>query len=302
MRKRLVFRADDVGYTEAFDLGAFKAFDEGIATSADVMLDSPHTVEALRMLKERPWISIGWHRHLWESPVLPKEEIPHMADDEGRFVWRHRKTYLMNEVPYDEAYREFKAEVERCIAVYGKAPDTAANVNTGREKNELEKAYLDILNEYGIAHSYDREGPSVPRDLVDPKYRNVDYCQVGFFNLSNQKRTDEERVKHNMNRFDLALFGDYHPLNHLKMVQWENDDQIWRIGGHPGFLDDHILQESTCTIHRVKDCIDCCCQEAKDYIIANKIELVNQRDAIYGTSEYQDHLKEINSPLWIGNM
>ncbi|MBR0138428.1 MAG: ChbG/HpnK family deacetylase [Erysipelotrichaceae bacterium] len=302
MRKRLVFRADDIGYTESFDLGAFKAIDEGYATSADVMLDSPHTVEALKMLKERPWISIGWHRHLWESPLLGKDDIPHMVDDEGRFVWRHRKSYLMNEVPYEEAFKEFKAEVERCIAVYGKAPDTAANVNTGREKNELEKAYVDVLDLFGIAHSYDREGPAVSRDLVDPKYRHVDYCQVGFFNLSNKPKTDEEKVRNNLNRFDLAKFRDYHPIENLKRVVWENDDQIWRIGGHPGYLDDHILLESTCSVHRVKDCIDCCSQEAKDYIIANKIELVNQRDAIYGTSEYQDHLKEINSPLWIGNM
>ena len=36
MRKRLVFRVDDVGYTPAYDMGAFKAFECGIASSADV--------------------------------------------------------------------------------------------------------------------------------------------------------------------------------------------------------------------------------------------------------------------------
>ena len=41
--------------------------------------------------------------------------------------------------------------------------------------------------------------------------------------------------------------------------------------------------------------------EFKEWIINNKIELISQRDAIYGTSEFQNHLKEINSPLWIGN-
>ena len=50
--KRLVYRADDIGYTLAFDLGAFKGMDEGIITSADVMLDSPHTEEALLWLKK----------------------------------------------------------------------------------------------------------------------------------------------------------------------------------------------------------------------------------------------------------
>ena len=41
MRKRLVFRCDDVGYTEAYDLGVFKVFDAGIGSSADSILRIP---------------------------------------------------------------------------------------------------------------------------------------------------------------------------------------------------------------------------------------------------------------------
>ena len=59
MRKRLVYRADDVGYTEAFDLGIYQAFDQGIASSADVMFDSPHTVQA-SVMAERS--SLDFHR------------------------------------------------------------------------------------------------------------------------------------------------------------------------------------------------------------------------------------------------
>ena len=45
----------------------------------------------------------------------------------------------------------------------------------------------------------------------------------------------------------------------------------------------------------------CMSEEYKNWIIENKIELVNQRDVLYGTNEFQDHLKAIGSPLWIGN-
>ena len=68
MRKRLVFRVDDIGYTPAYDMGVFKVLEAGIGSSADVMFDSPDTVEALKKLKDMPWLSVGWHRHLWESP------------------------------------------------------------------------------------------------------------------------------------------------------------------------------------------------------------------------------------------
>ena len=51
MRKRLVYRADDIGYTKAFNDGAFKAIEEGIVTSADIMLDTPGTIDALERIK-----------------------------------------------------------------------------------------------------------------------------------------------------------------------------------------------------------------------------------------------------------
>ena len=90
MRKRLVFRVDDVGYTPAYDMGAFKAFECGIASSADVMFHSPDTIAAFNWLKDKPWLSIGWHRHLSESPVLPPEEVPSLVNEKGRFKWGHR--------------------------------------------------------------------------------------------------------------------------------------------------------------------------------------------------------------------
>lgn len=85
MRKRLIYRCDDVGYTESYDLGIFKVLEAGIGCSADVMFDAMHAKEALKKLKEMPWVSIGWHRHLWERPVLDAKEVPSLVDEIGRF-------------------------------------------------------------------------------------------------------------------------------------------------------------------------------------------------------------------------
>lgn len=62
-------------------------------------------------------------------------------------------------------------------------------------------------------------------------------------------------------------------------------------GWHPGYCDDHIMEESTCNLHRCKELQACTSEEYKNWIIENKIELVNQRDVLYGTNEFQDHLK-----------
>ena len=58
--RKMVVRADDVGYTDVCNIGTFETITNGIVTSADIMLDAPGTEDALKRLKELPWISIGW--------------------------------------------------------------------------------------------------------------------------------------------------------------------------------------------------------------------------------------------------
>ena len=61
MRKRLVFRVDDIGYTPAYDIGAFKVFECGIGTSADVMFDAKNTIENsidAELLRTRDYLNV----------------------------------------------------------------------------------------------------------------------------------------------------------------------------------------------------------------------------------------------------
>lgn len=289
MRKRLVYRADDIGYTLAFDLGIYRAFEEGIATSADVMFDSQHTVEALKWLKERPWISIGWHRHLWGWPVAGAENVPSMVNEQGKFKWRFDQS-LQNTVTYDDAYREFEAELALVKDVYGRYPDSAY---VRPQTNELERAYKDILEKYDIPRNFWTDSPKSAAQ-TDEKYKSL------HFNAWNDKKNPDARLVDKHIRYDLADFKNFDPLARIKQVEWESEDEIWRVGGHPGYVDDYILSESTHNIHRPKELQACIA--AKEWVIENKVELISQRDVFYGTNEFQDHLKEINSPLWIGNM
>ena len=49
----------------------------------------------------------------------------------------------------------------------------------------------------------------------------------------------------------------------------------------------------------MKDVEALCDERVIQWIIDNRIELVNHRDALYGTNEYQEHLKETGSPLYL---
>ena len=107
---KLIVRIDDIGYTDINNMGSFLAIHEGIATAADVMLDTPGTEDALRRLKECPWISVGWHTHFWGSPVLPAEQVPSLIQENGHFK---PDMYKQPDLNYDEAFAELEAEVLR---------------------------------------------------------------------------------------------------------------------------------------------------------------------------------------------
>lgn len=282
MRKRLIFRVDDLGYTEAYDRGAVRAFSEGIASSADIMLDSPHTVEILRWVKDKPWLSIGWHRHLWESPVLPPEEVPSLVKEDGRFKWGHRHPERMAEATYEDARKEFEAELALCKYVAGRQPDVAS---VHPSDIPLEHAFQDVLDAHGIVYGHYSTTP----DHRHPTQCAERYRSLKLFSANAFPPT-----------YDLSAFRDYDPLSTMTSLHW-HDDEVYFYGWHPGYCDEHIMAESTCNLHRCKELQAAISPALKDWVIREKIELVNQRDVLYGTSEFQDHLKAIHSPLWAGN-
>ena len=97
--RKLIIRTDDVGYTPVCNIGTFETYDRGYGTSADIMLESPGTVDALDRLKNYPWISVGWHTHFWNSAVLPVEKVKSLLIP-GTDRFRHD----LGDV--EEAYRE----------------------------------------------------------------------------------------------------------------------------------------------------------------------------------------------------
>ena len=287
MRKRLIYRCDDVGYTEAYDLGIYRVLDSGIGCSADVMLDSEHVKESLAWLKERPWLSVGWHRHLWERPVLPAEEVPSLVNEEGRFKWGHRRQDLMAEASYEDAYKEFKAEAELCREILGKYPDVASIRNTDIP---LEKAFKDIVEECGIVHSfYSMEG------FARNPHKTVPLEKYASLHIISDPGAISQSYK-------MEDWAQYDPYKGLMGIEWTENEEIYFYGWHPGYCDDHILAESSCSIHRIRELQCTLSEKYRNWLKENHIELINFRDALYGTSEFQDHLKEVNSDLWIGNM
>lgn len=276
---KLIFRADDFGYTNTSNIGTIEAIEHGVVTCVELMLDTPGSDDALERIKNYPWISVNWHTHFWGSPVADPSLVPSMVNENGKFKFRGPKgREAMNQVKYEEALIECRAEIEKCIRYLGKAPDATSIENT-----VIGQAKKAICDEYGIV--YDYFGSRNPRTKepysADPKYQHLKIFEHENFGKPGMT---------------IETYPLYNPLENI--VQMDvNCDKIFVRSQHPGYLDAQILQESSCTIQRVKDVTVLCSEELKKWIRDNNIELINVRDALYGTQEYQNYLRFIGSDL-----
>ena len=268
---KLIVKADDYGYTSVYNEGTIEAVKNGIVTIVDLMLDTPGVEDGIERIKEYPWISVGWHgSHFWGKPVADASLVPSMIDPEtGRFKnWRHQQQDKY-QVKYDEALIECRAEIEKCIRLYGRAPEVARI----RDDSQLEMAKKQICDEYGINYTYEK---------------NLKRLENGTKAYELAESKDFEKIQ------------QYNPVGYIKSCESmiKNTDtaiSVW----HCGYCDSYIAEESTFTSVRCIDVAAMCSPVLKQWIIDNKIELVNMHDYLYGTHDYQNHLKVIGSDLCV---
>jgi chitin disaccharide deacetylase len=83
--KELILNADDFGYTKGVNEGIIRTHREGILTSTTLMANGPAFEDAVERAKDNPTLGIGCHVVLTGGfSVAPWEEIPSLADQEGR--------------------------------------------------------------------------------------------------------------------------------------------------------------------------------------------------------------------------
>ena len=298
MSKKIIIRADDVGYTPVNNIGAFESIENGVVTAADVMLECPGTVDALERLKEMPWISVGWHTHFWGSPVCDPEKVPTLYNSStGHFRQDLRNAQDVSE---EEAYLEIMTQFERCEKILGRLPDVAGDVDP---TSPFARAQIRALDGLKIPRNYVcKDGRFGHRDaefFVDRRIYTLD-GGVAYEELFTDSITEQEQ------KYDPYLYyaEDRGGMAEKFAAGFEVVTQSW----HPGYVDYYMYQlgdqgpfRSRFGIIRTKDVEALTSERMKNWIKENDIELVNFRDALYGTASYQNHLRFTGSDLYAGN-
>ena len=116
---KLIINGDDLGYTMGNTLGIIEAYKKGILRSTTALTNSRYINEAHELTKDLDGLGIGVHLTLTLGRSLTENRT--LSDEEGNF-FPGRRTIWEKDPDYDEIYKEWKAQIERYIEIFGHLP------------------------------------------------------------------------------------------------------------------------------------------------------------------------------------
>ena len=153
---QLIFQSDDFGFCHASNLAHFRAFEEGILTTAELMVPPPWFGEAAEWCTKHPEFDVGVHLDLtceWEPyrwrPVLPYDQVSSLLDEEGYFYPNSEK-FLVSLPKVEEADEELRAQIQRALDKGVKPSHLSTHMDTAVRSPELRETVNKISVDYGI--------------------------------------------------------------------------------------------------------------------------------------------------------
>lgn len=247
--KKLLVRADDLGYSEGVNYGIAKSVKEGIIRSVGVMPNMPAVVHGLKLLEDTE-VCFGQHTNICiGKPITDPSLIPSITNENGEF--KSSKEYRQAKedfVVLDEVILEIEAQYKRFVELVGKPPryfegHAVASIN-------FFKGLEIVAEKYSLKYS----GMSFDNSPVKIGNANV-YIDMESMN------------------------PDYVPFESLKKtVENAAEDECHMFVCHPGYLDGYILKNSSLTIPRPLEVDMACDPNTRKWLEEAGVELITYDD------------------------
>ena len=119
-KRFLIINADDFGMTAQVNAAVRGAHQEGILTSASLMVAEPGFAEAVEIAQENPALGVGLHVvTTFDRALLPHSELPDITTPDGNFLKNPLAAglrYNRSKAAQDQLKREMTAQFERFAA------------------------------------------------------------------------------------------------------------------------------------------------------------------------------------------
>ncbi len=176
--KLLIINGDDTGMCHAANVATFDSLDNGLMTSATIMVPCPWFMEVARYARANPTRDMGihlthtseWQVYRW-GPVLGPSVVPGLVDPDG-FLWGSVER-VYEHATVAEAKAEARAQIHRAMKAGIDVSHFDSHMGTMQYRPDYHRAYLELAAELnlpvrmGSPETYARAGFPGIRDEAD---------------------------------------------------------------------------------------------------------------------------------------
>ncbi|MCI8401379.1 MAG: ChbG/HpnK family deacetylase [Lachnospiraceae bacterium] len=255
---KLLVQSDDYGITEAQARGAIQAITEGIVRNTGLFSNmpwAPRCVEWIRPYLDQ--IAFGLDLNMSTGPaLLSRQEIPSLVQENGQFLTSSMNRALDTDendhdhVVYEEAYREFEAQILRFIELVGRKPDYLHGHAYGTKTTS--RVSRDLAAKYGLPYSM--------AIGEDPRMTSGG---MGWYQFP---PTLENQLKSDLTDFILKDQNGYLGKEYGMLIT------------HCGYVEACLFGLSSFTLYRAKDLEGVTDEKVKQWVKDNQVELITYKD------------------------
>ncbi len=234
--KKLILRADDLGFSRAINYGIYDTVQAGLVQSVGVMVNMDAAEHGTELLKKIRGCCFGLHTNFCAGkPVSAPESVPSLVDENGFFHSSSRyRSAEKDFITYEDAITEIDAQYKRFLQLFGEKP-TYFEAHAVKS-SVMEAALEDYAREKHLLYHAPFASLTV-KELTIPMYLG---------NITHQ---------------------DYDPWSELRNCVASLEDNIPKMYVfHPGYLDQAIMGMSSLTVNRTKETAMLTAPETKAYL------------------------------------
>lgn len=251
--KRLLIRADDLGFSEGVNCGIAKAVSCGLVHSVGVMTNVAAVEHGLELLEGYD-ICFGQHTNICTGmPLTDPKYIPSICQENGEFKssrdYRSAAKRGEDFVVLDEVILEIEAQYQRFRELVGREPEYFEGhaVASGNFFKGLEI----VAQRHNLPYlAMKMDGPVLFRNTSVYSFMPKDFAA-----------------------YEADPFTGV-----MDAVKNAHEDACDMMVFHPGYIDNYLLTHSSMTTPRVKEAEMLCRPEVKSWLLRQDIELVTFRD------------------------